>query len=100
MSVAQEVRIEEHQIGIKDHEAGEIEHILHGVIGMEGHSVLRALHVDAERIVVARHVQRPDVQHHHAGDHEGQQIMQAEEAVQRCVVDAETTPQPAHDGGA
>ena len=50
---------------------------------MERHRVLRALHVDAERVVVARHVQRPDVQADDAGDHERQQVVQREEAVQR-----------------
>ena len=64
---------------------------------MERHGVLRALHVDAERIVVARHVQRPDVQADDAGDHEGQQIVQREEAVQRRVADREAAPQPGRD---
>ena len=61
---------------------------------MEGEGVLRPLHVDAERVVVARHVQRPDVQPDHAGDDERQEIVQREEAVQRGVADRETAPQP------
>ncbi len=64
---------------------------------MERHRVLRAFHVDAERVVRPRDVQRGDVQEHHADQHEWQQIMQAEEAVERRVVHAEPAPQPGHD---
>ena len=42
-------------------------------------------------------MQRPDVQHHHAGDHERQQIVQREEAVQRRIADRVAAPQQGHD---
>ena len=58
-----------------------------------------ALRVDAERVVGAGDVQRRDVQEHHADDHERQQVVQREEAVQRRVVDREAAPQPGHDVG-
>ena len=64
---------------------------------MERHRVLGFLHIDAKRVVVARYVQRPDVQHHNAYDHERQKIVQAEEAVERRIADAEPAPQPRHD---
>ena len=64
---------------------------------MERQRVLRRLHVDAERIVGAHHVQRGDVQEHHADQHERQQVVQREEAVERRVVDAEAAPQQGHD---
>ena len=95
--IAEEVRRVEHEDREQDHEQRQIERVLHRVIGMEGHRVLRALHVDAERIVVARHMQRPDVQPDHARDDEGQQIVQREEAVQRGVADREIAPQPGGD---
>ena len=44
------------------------------------------------------HVQRPDVQHHHAGDHEGQQVVQRVEAVERRIADGIAAPQPGDDG--
>jgi hypothetical protein len=39
-------------------------------------------------------VQRPNVQDHHAEDHERQQIVQREEAVQRRIIDRKPAPQP------
>ncbi len=56
------------------------------------------LHVDADRVVVARHVQRPDVQRDDAGDHERQQVVQREEAVERRVVDREAAAQQLRSG--
>ncbi len=98
--VADEVGREEHQEGEQDREQPDIEGVLRGVIGVEGHGVLRPLHVDAERVVVARHMQRPDVQADHGGDDEGQQVVQREEAVQRRAADREIAPQPGGDVGA
>ena len=42
-------------------------------------------------------MQRPDVQDHHAEDHERQQVVQREEAVQRRVVDRVAAPQEGDD---
>ena len=64
---------------------------------MEGNRVLLGLHVHAHRVVVARNVQRPDVQADDAGDHEGQQVVQGEEAVQGGIVHREAAPQPGGD---
>ncbi len=78
-------------------EAGNAEHVLDGRIGRERHGVLFGLRLDAGRIVLARDMQRPDVQHHHAGDQERQEIVQREEAVQRRISDGIAAPQQGHD---
>ena len=64
---------------------------------MERHRVALALHLDAGRVRRARDVQRPDVQDDHAGDHERQQVVQREEAVQRGVVGRIAAEQPDPD---
>ena len=43
-------------------------------------------------------MQRPDVQRHHGGDHEWQQIVQREEAGERRRVDGEAAPQQGRQG--
>jgi hypothetical protein len=68
-----------------------------GRVGRERHGVLFRFHLHAGGIVLARDVQRPDVQHHDAGDHERQEIVQREEAVQRRIADGITAPQQRHD---
>ena len=83
----------EHEDREHDREQRDREGVLHRVVGVERQGVGRALHVDAGRIVVARHVQRPDVQGDHGRDHERQQIVQREEAVQRRLIDREAAPQ-------
>ena len=95
--VAQEVRREEHQDGEDDQEHAQADAVLHRVVRVERQRVLRRLHVDAERIVGSHHVQRGDVQEHHADQHERQQVVQREEPVERGIVDAEPAPQPGHD---
>ena len=90
--IAQQIGIEEHQPGIEDQKTAEIEGILHRVIRVERHRILRPLHINSERIVVSRHMQRPDVQHHQSCEHEWQQVMQAKEAMQRCIIDAKSAP--------
>ena len=65
---------------------------------MEGQGVLGALHIDAQGVIVARHMQRPDMQADNAGDDEGQQIVQREEAVQGGFAHREVAPQPGGDG--
>jgi hypothetical protein len=51
-------------------------------------------------LLLPGHVQRPDVQPHHAGDHEAQQVVEREEARQRRVVDREPALQPGQDAAA
>ena len=55
------------------------------------------LRLDAGRIVLPDHMQRPDVQDDDAGDHERQQVVQREEALQRRIVDRVAAPQPGDD---
>ena len=82
---------------IEHHEAGNAERVLDGRVGRERHGVLFGLGLDAGRIVLAGDMQRPDVQHDHAGDHERQQVVQREEAVQRRIADRIAAPQQGHD---
>ena len=49
-------------------------------------------------LFLAGDVQRPDVQHHDAGDHPGQQEVQGEEAVDGRVADRVAAPEQALDG--
>ncbi len=42
-------------------------------------------------------MQRPHVQHHHAGNYERQQVVQREEAVQGRIADGIAAPQQGHD---
>ena len=97
VGMAQVVGREEHEAGEDDQEDDDAEAVLHRVVGMERHGVLRTLGVDAERVVRAVDVQRHDMQRHHADDDERQQVVQREEAVERRVVDREAAPQPGHD---
>ena len=64
---------------------------------MERDGVLRALRVDAGRVVRTVNVQRHHVQRHDRHDDERQQVVQREEAVERRVVDGEAAPQPGDD---
>ena len=73
------------------------ERVLDRVVGVEGDGVLGALDIDAERVVRLAVVQRPEMQEDHADEHEGQQIVQRVEAVERRVVDREAAPQPGDD---
>ena len=97
VGVAEIVRHVEHEPGEHDAEARHEEAVLHGGIGRERDGVLVGLRLDAGRIVLPDHVQRPDVQHHDAGDHERQQIVQREEALQRRIADRVAAPQPGRD---
>ena len=58
-----------------------------------------ALHLDARRIVVAGHMQRPNVQDHHAGDDKREEIVQRVEPVQRRLSHREPSPDPLHHRG-
>ena len=61
------------------------------------HGIRGCLDVEAGRVVLADDVQRPDVQADEARDHEGQQVVQAVEAVERRARDRVAAPQPLHD---
>jgi hypothetical protein len=88
VGMAHEVRLVEDEIGEHDQEHDHAEHVLDRRVGRERHGVLgNVLDLDAGRVVLADDMQRPDVQDHHAEDHERQQVVQREEAVQRRVVD-------------
>ena len=84
-------------IAEQDQEHAEAEAVLGGVIRMEGHRVLRRLDLDPGRIARARNVKRPDVEDDHAGDHERQQIMEREEAVEGRLVGRVAAEQPLLD---
>ncbi|MHC2430215.1 hypothetical protein ACVIST_006960 [Bradyrhizobium elkanii] len=97
VGVAEIVRHVEDEPGEEDQEAGHAEHVLDRRIRRERNGVFLGLGLDAGRVVLTRDVQRPDVQHDHAGDHERQQVVQREEAVQRRVADRIAAPQQGHD---
>jgi hypothetical protein len=80
-----------------DQENPDPEAVLRGVIRMEGQSVLRPLDVDPGRVGRPRNVKRPDVEDDHSGDHERQQIVEREEAVQRRLVWRIAAEQPLLD---
>ena len=95
--MAQIIRRKEHQHGEDDEIHNQAHAILRRVIRVEGKCVLRALGFDPERIIGPRDVQRRHMQEDHAENHEGQQIMQAEEAVERRVIHAHAAPEQFHD---
>ena len=99
IGVAEIIRDVEHEPHEKQQEYREAKRVLDRGIGREGHRVaLDRLDLDARRIVLPADMQRPDMQHDDACDHEGQQIMQREEPVERRVADRIATPQPDRDG--
>ena len=74
--MAEGVGAEEHEGSEHQHEYGDREAILHRVVRVEGNRVRLGLHMHTGRVVVPGHVQGPDVQDDHAGDHERHQVMQ------------------------
>jgi len=58
--------------------------VAYGVNGTVSFSVFAST---PARIVLACDMKRPDMQHHHARNHERQQVMQREEAVQGRIAD-------------
>ena len=82
---------------------GQREDILDDVVGPEGNSVLfglflrRAAHFNSGGVVVAGGVEGPDMNDHQACDHKGQQVVQAEEAVERRVVHRRSAQKPGLD---
>ena len=97
LRLAEEIRREEHEKREDRHEDREARAVLHCVIGMEGHRVLRPLRIDTQRVVRPRHMQRNHMQDNHPEDQEREQIMQREEAVQGRVIDREATPEQGDD---
>ena len=94
--IAQQVRRVEDDAPEDQEEHHEAEEVLDGVVGMEGDLVLLG-DVDADRVVRAEPVQRQNVQEDDGEDHEGQEVVQREEAVERRVADREAAPQPGDD---
>src|SRR5258707_1140647 len=86
------VRHVEDEPGEEQQEAAGAEQILDGRVGRERHRIFFRLRLDTGRIVLARDMQRPHVQHHDAGDHERQQVVQREETVQRRIADGIAAP--------
>ncbi|ENN87930.1 hypothetical protein RHSP_49335 [Rhizobium freirei PRF 81] len=93
VGVTKEVRQVEDEVGEDQQEDGNAKRILQRRVGREGHRIGLQLDLDAGRVRLARHMQRPDVQDHDTGDHEGQQVVQREEAVERRIVDGEAAEQ-------
>ncbi len=91
--MAEIVRHVEDEIGEDREEHDHRERVLDGRVGRERHRVGLRLHLDAGRVGLAGHMQRPDVQDDDAGDHERQQVVQREEAVERRIVDREAAEQ-------
>ena len=100
VGVAQVVGKVEDEPGEQQHEHGEGERVLHDCMRRHRHAVGGRLDLEAGRVVLADHVQGPDVQHDGAHDHEGQQVVQAEEARQGRARHREAAPQPLHDASA
>ncbi len=97
VGITEEVRRVEDEPGEEQQEARHAECVLDGRIGRERHGVLLGLRLDARRIVLAHHMQRPDVQTDDAGQHERQKVMQCEETVERHARNRITAPQPFDD---
>ena len=74
--------------------------VFHHEVWPEGQGIFcgvffrRATYLYTGWVVVARGVERPDVNGDKAGDHEGQKVVQREEAVQRGVVHGRSAQQP------
>src|SRR5690606_41367094 len=100
--VAAHLREEEHDCAEHEEEHYDADKILHRVVRMEGNAIKRyagfvlvLLDVHAQRVVRANLVQRQDVQHHKAKDHDWQgNHVQGEEAVQRDTGDQVITTDP------
>ncbi len=100
--MTQHIRHVEDESGEDDQEDHDREAVLHRIIGVERNRVLlEAFRIlaglDPSRVVVARHVQRPDVKDDDTGDHEWQQIVQREEALERLVADGRAAHEPGLD---
>ena len=96
--VTQSVGAEEDKASKDQQEDADRKRILDCVVRMEWKGFfLHILDFNTGWVVVARHMQRPDVQDHDACNDERQEIMQREEAVQCRIVDGKATEQPRLD---
>ena len=95
--VAEQIGREEHQRAEQEQEGERRPAVLGDEIGEERHGIALGLHFDPGGVGRARDMQRPDMQHDHADDDEGQQIMQREEAVERSIIRREAAEQPLLD---
>ena len=95
--MAEEARDVEHEPAEQDKEQRQEECVLDGGIGCERDRVLFRLRLDAGRVVLADHVQRPQVQDHHADDEERQQVMQRIKAIEGGIADRIAPPEPGDD---
>src|SRR5690606_3469545 len=93
VGMSQEVRDVEDEVREYQEEHDHGQRVLDGRVRREGDGVGLLLDFNAGRVGLAGHVQGPDVQDNNACDHEGQQIVQREEAVERRVVDSEAAQQ-------
>ncbi|OIQ75610.1 hypothetical protein GALL_427180 [mine drainage metagenome] len=98
VGVAEIVRHVEDEPREEQQETGKTERVLDGRVGCKRHRILFRLGLDAGRIVLTHNMQCPDVQDHHAGDQERQQIVQREEAVKRRVGHGRPAEEPRLNG--
>ena len=92
IGMAEKIRHVEDKIGQYEQEDHNPEGVLDGRVRREVHHIGWQLDINADRIVLADDVKRPDVQSHDAGKHEWQQVVQGEEAIEGRVVDREIRP--------
>ena len=98
VSVAKNVRRVEDEASEDHQEDDDREAVFHCVVRVERNCVfLLVFDVYTSRVVVARCVERPDVKDHNTCDHEWQQVVEREEAVQRSITDRWCTLQPDFD---
>ncbi len=96
--MAEVIRSKEHEPGKQHDEDAEREQVLGHGIRAHWHAVGLRLDVEAGRVVLASHVQRPDVQRNEAAEHEGEQVVQAKEPVECGPTYRVATPEPGHHG--
>ena len=85
--VTQHIGREENEIGKEDKEHGQSEAVFHRVIRVERHRILLAFDRNTDRIIIARHMQCPNMQNDHTQNQEWDEVMQREEAIERRIVD-------------
>jgi hypothetical protein len=90
--MAEKIRDVEHEPREQDAEHGQEKPVLDRGVGRERDRVVLCLQLDAVRVVLSHHVQRPYVQHDDADDDERQQVVQRVEAVERRIADRVAAP--------
>ena len=87
VGMSEQVGMEEDKVGEQQQKHHDDETVFDRVVGMEGNSFLvDFFNVGAGWIAVAGNMQRPDMQQHDPHNHEGQEIMEREEAVEGRVL--------------